>query len=536
MDLILAGSVPLAPGGRPVHAIGIADGHIVAVGDRADIRDWRGRGTAVYDVGSAAILPGFTDGHTHPVLGANLTAGVSLRDARDLDSVRRLLADEAATAPPGEWLRGWGLLPDVFGGRAPSRSMIDDATGGRPALLRMFDGHSALASSAALLAAGIHGAHDLPGVARIVCDEDGSPTGYLREPDAVELVERAAPALSSHRQAALLRTALEAMSQAGLTGIHALEFDDAAARLYRALEDDGPLPVTIRCMPWCPADSDRQAWSALAGMQNRRGDRWRVGGAKFFLDGTIDDGTAWLSEHDSLGGSTAPLWHDLDAYGAAIRYFAERGIVTATHAIGDQAVLHAADAIDRANAGLGSHRRVVPHRIEHIEYLSGRGIARIAASSATISMQPTHCTDFLHPDETDNWSIRMGHDRLANAWPLGRLEAAGVPLVLGSDWPIAGFDPRRIIASACLRRSPGSSRAEAIAPHQALSIPAAIAGYTVSAARSVGDGAIAGSIEVGKRADLSVFAADPSTAPLDEFVDAPVVGTVVAGSVVFMSA
>ncbi len=48
---------------------------------------------------------------------------------------------------------------------------------------------------------------------------------------------------------------------------------------------------------------------------------------------------------------------------------------------------------------------------------------------------------------------------------------------------------------------------------------------------SVGEDGDAGTLEVGKRADLTVFADDPLVAPADELVDAPIVLTVVDGTV-----
>ena len=51
------------------------------------------------------------------------------------------------------------------------------------------------------------------------------------------------------------------------------------------------------------------------------------------------------------------------------------------------------------------------------------------------------------------------------------------------------------------------------------------------AAWSVGEQDDSGSIEVGKRADLTAFAIDPVIAPPDELVDAPIVLTVSDGAI-----
>ena len=59
----------------------------------------------------------------------------------------------------------------------------------------------------------------------------------------------------------------------------------------------------------------------------------------------------------------------------------------------------------------------------------------------------------------------------------------------------------------------------------------ALEGYTTHAAWSAGEEDVAGTIAVGKRADLTALALDPLVAPADELVDAGVALTVVAGTI-----
>jgi len=111
------------------------------------------------------------------------------------------------------------------------------------------------------------------------------------------------------------------------------------------------------------------------------------------------------------------------------------------------------------------------------------------------------------------------------------LRRAGVRVAIGSDWPVADFDPRGILAAAQLRRRGGAPDRTPIGPEQAISARMALEGYTTHAAWSVGEDEVAGTLEVGKRADLTAFAVDPLVAPPDEIVDAPIVLTVVDGAV-----
>ncbi|MFX5705446.1 amidohydrolase family protein, partial [Acinetobacter baumannii] len=87
-----------------------------------------------------------------------------------------------------------------------------------------------------------------------------------------------------------------------------------------------------------------------------------------------------------------------------------------------------------------------------IEVLTDDVLEVFRAGGVTASMQPTHCTHFLRSDQTDNWSVRLGPERTALAFRTRDIVDAGVPLALGSDWPVAPSDAPGILADAQLRR------------------------------------------------------------------------------------
>ena len=157
---------------------------------------------------------------------------------------------------------------------------------------------------------------------------------------------------------------------------------------------------------------------------------------------------------------------------------------------------------------------------------------RCAAEGVAVSMQPLHM-QWRRADRSDAWHVRLGPERAARAWRTRDLLEAGVPLALGSDWPVAPYDPRLGMAWARLRRAPGDRDAPAFEPEQALTGLEALEGYTVRAAAVVGDEARGGRIAPGLRADLTGFAEDPLSCPADDLVDLPVRLTMVDGRVVY---
>lgn len=105
-------------------------------------------------------------------------------------------------------------------------------------------------------------------------------------------------------------------------------------------------------------------------------------------------------------------------------------------------------------------------------------------------------------------------------------------LVLGSDCPIAHYDPREVLATARLRRLPGRPDVEPVTAGQALTGLMALEGYTSHAALAAGEQEVAGRIAPGYRADLTAFAVDPVTAPADELGTACVTLTMTGGTIV----
>ena len=158
--------------------VAVKDGTIVAVGP--DSADWRGPATAVHDLTGATLTPGLVDGHMHPVLGSTSFTGIDLSGCHDVDQLRAALAEAVRTTGRGEWITGFALDHNTFAGQPITNSLIEDVLDGIPAVLVLYDGHSALASEAALRAAGIDGPRDFASRSEIVCDPEGRPSSCSR--------------------------------------------------------------------------------------------------------------------------------------------------------------------------------------------------------------------------------------------------------------------------------------------------------------------------------------------------------------------
>ncbi|MCW3767343.1 MULTISPECIES: amidohydrolase [Paenarthrobacter] len=508
--------------------LAIHKGVIIASGTAEQAQNWVPRAEHVIDVGSATVAPGLIDAHIHPILGLSMARGLDLSGITEPDAVQKALAQHIIDTPhvPGsDWLFAWGLDPAVFGDSESSNRLFDDVFENELVYITLFDGHAALVSDAGLREAGVTGKEELPSSAYVALDAEGKPNGMLYEMAAMELVQRILPQLTFDERVDALDALLQSMAETGLVGGQMLDFGrEDSLDVLDALEKRGDLAIRLRVSPWVMPGATQEELEAKLALQSRRGRRWHVHGIKLMIDGTIDNGTAWLFAPDTHGESLRPLWRDPENMVAALRFFHEHHVPTATHAIGDQAVSFVAKAIGALS------ENGIKHRIEHIESIPDSVLEEVVEAGATTSLQPTHCTLYCKADQSDNWSRRLGPERANLAWRTSDLRKAGAVVALGSDWPIAPYDPRGIIAAAQTRRPAGRPDITPVGPAQALSAKAALEGYTSQYWKSVGESG--GVLKVGARADLSIFDCNPLTTAPDDFANAHVVMTMLDGEVV----
>lgn len=510
-------------------AIAWEAGRIIAIG--GDVRDCCDARTEIIDARGACVTPGIIDGHQHLFMGAAIGRGLDLDRVASLADLRVRLAAERAAKGAGAWIHGFALEYSAFEGAEYHHELIDAAAGDGPMLLWALDLHTAFANAAALAACGIDGEVVFPDGSRVVVDEDGAPTGLLLEMSAINLVFDRIPGAGPGEREQWYVDAMRRQNAVGITGIHLMDGDVGTVDLLERLDDAGLLTLLVKHHHFVTCDTAAEERDQMLRTVHRRGRNWSADGVKFMMDGVVETGTAWLDDPDTTGGAGRSMWERTEDYLAAISAFDAAGFRIATHAIGDRAVRTVLDCYASLPGGAGGR-----HRIEHIEVAPDATVARFAAESVTASMQPVHLR-WMVPDLSDPWSQRLGPGRCtAHGMRSGDVQATGANLVLGSDWPVAPFDPRLGFYAAQERHAHdidfngghyGSSAR--------LTGEQMLAGYTVNAARAAGVEAMTGMLRPGLRADLVLWEQDPATCPTADVVDLPVLLTAVAGRIVHRS-
>ncbi|MFV0317337.1 MAG: amidohydrolase [Microthrixaceae bacterium] len=508
-------------------ALLISDGRIVKIGsDEQILRAADAAGVRARDLGGATVTPGLFDSHTHPNWAADVTAGVDLGGLDSIERIREAISAEHRRLPQGAWLRGWNLEYEPFEHSGMLGALLEDVAPGRPVALICYDLHTALATAPALAAAGIVGARNFDDSSEIVIDDRGVPTGELREPTAYKLLFDAAPKASLEARRDALRDMFRKLAAVGLTGGAIMDGDEPTVELLGELEARGELDHRVTVHHWHAVGDSDEDMSRVIARKGRSGRLWDTNAIKLFSDGVIDTGTAWLHETDSRGDGLAAFWPSWERFNEVVRAYHDAGMLIATHAVGDYAV----NRVLEVYSVLPERPGLPSHTIEHLEVLSDAEVKALRGSGITASMQPLHM-QWREADGGDNWAVRLGGDRAATGYRVRDVLDAGVRLTLGSDWPVAQYDPRLGMAWARGRHTPGESSAHVFEPEQRLTGEEALLAYTLWPAQARGHES-RGVLEVDAVADLTVWGSDPVEASPDELPSVPIVMTVVDGRVV----
>src|SRR5271167_842717 len=350
-------------------AVAVLGDRIIAVGSDGDVESLRGPATKAIDAGGKLLLPGFNDAHVHFVDGGLQLDAVQLNDAASRDEFVRRIGERAKQTPKGEWIQGGDWDETKWNpSELPTRQLIDPVTPDNPAFVGRYDGHSALANSAALRLAGITSQTPDPPGGAIVRDAQGNPTGDLKDA-AMDLVSKVIPPLSHERLLRAVRRALEYAASLGVTSVQHMDPDYADIAAYSELLQFGELTTRIYAAPLIDQVDDQ----LKIGIRHAFGGPFlRIGALKAFADGSLGSRTAYFFEpfsdepgnHGLLAEGMQPLSLMRDRMLKADA----AGLQICTHAIGDWAISIVLDLYaDVVKAHGEMDRRL---RIEHAQHMA----------------------------------------------------------------------------------------------------------------------------------------------------------------------
>jgi predicted amidohydrolase YtcJ len=513
-------------------AIAVRGDRIQAVGKNIEIEKLKGPETQVVDLGGHFVMPGFNDAHVHLAAGGLQKLDVDLKGVKTLEEFRQRLQAKAETAKPGEWILGGGWDETIWPVKTlPSRWDLDSVSGGHPVFLDRVDGHLAVANTRALQLASVTIASKDPLGGKIDRDENGQPTGILRDTakNAVILVIPM-PTHAKRRQA--IEVALADLAEHGVTSAQDYSPEWENFQIYEDLEKEGKL--TARISEWLPFDDSVEDLKRKRDLHPQTDLMLHTGMLKAFMDGSMGGHTAALMEPYADDPKTSGLpQYEQAKLNEMAKERVLAGFQLGFHAIGDKGVQMALDAFAEAEKAAREQKVKAANggddyrlRVEHAQLTTPAQIARFKELKVIASMQPSQVlTDMRWANE------RLGEKRAANSYMWVAFLNKGVTLAFGTDYPFEPVTPFRGLYAAVMRKSENGK--QEFFPEQKLTMDQAIAAYTTGSAFAEFEEKEKGKLVPGMLADFVVLDRDVTATSAEKVLATKVLRTVVGGKTVY---
>src|SRR5579864_2877153 len=513
-------------------AIAVRGDRIEAVGKTIDIQKLKGPQTQVIDLGGHFVMPGFNDAHLHLDDAGTTKMSVDLTGVKSLDDLRDRVLKKVTESKAGDWILGSGWDETLWPVKVtPTRWDLDEVAGGHPVFLVRIDGHIAVANTRALQLGSVTLASRDPQGGHIDRNQNGEPTGILRE-TAQGAVLGVIPKPNHQLRRQGIELALADLAEHGVTSAQDYSPEWENFQVYEELEKEGKL--TARISEWLPFDNPVEELGKKRSAHPQSDLMLHTGMLKGFMDGSLGSHTAAMLDpySDDPKNSGLPRY-DPVKLNDMTKERVLAGFQIGFHAIGDKGVQMALDAFSEAEkaakeghikaANGGDDYRL---RIEHAQVTTPQQIAQFKQLKVIASMQPNHLlTDMRWAQE------RLGPKRAATSYAWLAFLNKGVPLAFGTDYPVEPVNPFRGLYAAVTRKSENGK--QEYFPEGRLTIDQAIAAYTQGSAFAEFAEKDKGKLAPGMLADFVVLDRDLTSVSAGKIFGTKVLRTVVGGKTVY---
>lgn len=504
----------------------VRDGRVAWIGQQADLPDAEG---TVTDLGGKRVIPGFVDAHMHPVMLADFRKRITVMPP-EINSIEELVSAirrRREAQGPEKWIEGWGYDEQgLLEKRSPTRYDLDRGCSDAPVSMMRTCAHIRCVNSMALKLAGIdRNTPDPPG-GEIERDENGEPTGVLKE-NARNLITSLLPMDSVEKKTENLLELGELLTSQGITAICDMGNLDSSDNfpIYEAAARRGfRQRVGIYYMWDYFADDDTFTIPA------ERLDRSRqifAAGLKLIGDGSISGRTAWMDR---------PYYGSTDEYGisvcsdhlieTAVDFCRKTHCQLSMHAMGTRTISR---MIDRACMEKSWTPDGIPYvRIEHVTDPSEDSIEKAAAHGIAFVSQPV----FMYA-ESASYLKNLGEEWMKKCYPYRHMLEQGVQLGFSTDAPATFWavpsDPFPGLKLAVTRTAADGTDC---GQQEAVDIETAVTLYTRGSSLAAGF-PDTGMLARGYRADFTVLSDDLLSVPSEDIDKVHVDETYIAGECVY---
>lgn len=537
---ISGGTIYTAQDNKPtVEAVAVKNGQISYAGD--EIGDWCNENemnnVRIVNLKGSAMYPGLTDAHGH-LLGIGLREiTLNLESVKSVEELKKEVKKVVEKTPVGETVYGRGWIETHWPEkRFPNRLDLDEISTDHPIILERADGHAVVTNSLALSLSGIDELTTAPFGGAINKFNNqygkknkGTPNGMLID-NASILINDLLPKLTVKRKEEAYIIGAELYASRGWTGIHSMSVDPADISILNRLADENK--IKIRVYNSVDINNTSEFPKVLNNNELNSNELIQTRAIKLYADGALGSRGASLIEPYSDDPTNSGLMTLKEGEAKLILEKAlKEGVQINIHAIGDfgnREVLrwykNAFDQIPIANRKIKDPR----WRIEHSQILHIDDISLFSEYGIIPSMQPSHAIGDLYFAEN-----RLGKKRLAGGYAWRSLIDTGSIIAGGTDAPVETGDPRIEFYAAIVRKGLDGFTSDAWYNNQKVNSQEALKMFTKWPAYASFREQEIGTIQVGKKADFTIFDIDILTSEASNILNAKPLMTIVDGKVAF---
>lgn len=490
-------------------AVAIRKGAFVTVGSIESVKVLIGENTQVLDMNKRFIMPGIYDMHTHPDLAlAPSYAGyldIGIEDPTP-DQVQQAIVDYAEQNPGDGWIYGSYFVRYTFKQADIDihKSWLDNIFPDRPIAILDRSWGCMWVNSKALELAEIDEQTLDPNHGYIERDAvTNEPTGILID-GAYALIHGAMPPTPQKALVRAYREGVQFQSAHGVVGTKYVHVCEHRLNALKRIDQLGELTLRVEAAISWQDDifPVKRRWQLIAGERHfYRSNRLNANAVKFHFDGTHESrssylSTAWPGESQWKGHLNLTPEHIYDMVADLDR----KGIRIVAHCTGDGASDIFLDAVAHARKLNGTGIR---HQCAHSTTLLDRNLPRFNELDVTAEFSPVG----WFPSPFAYARAVFGEERMQRAYNFKGVLDAGGNVVMGTDWPVTSINPWIGFEAMITRQNP-FDQSEDTFYGDPISIEEAIRVMTLNGAKSMSIEDKAGSISVGKSADLIVLDRD----------------------------
>lgn len=492
----------------------------------------------VVDLDGKMVLPGFIEAHAH-VTWASIDAvfKVSLFGGECADDYLTAIRKFVEEHPELPVYEGAGWENPMFEKTGPSRSLLDDICRDKPMMMWSHDKHSLWVNTKAMEICGITKDTQVPAGNIIEREEDGTPKGTLREFAAIALVDPIKPVFTKDNYKEAITWVQTNLAQYGITSMldPILDLDENGIPALLEMSKNGELICKMRGA-YRSFENDPYKHLDLYQRTSAQADShmFQINQVKILTDGVIEGKTGYLKE--PYTGETQycgdPIW-DYDVLAEFCKKTDALGLDLHFHVIGDAAsamALDVLDAIEKDNPK--RERRTV---MTHLQVVDPLDYNRIAQHNVTAVTNPYW--HFKYRGFFEDIEVPYLGERAYKEYPMKSLVDAGIRLGAASDYNVTPIPaPLRGIQIGVTRvglDEDSTDMKTVLAPEERVSVEELVKAFTIGNAYACRMEDIAGSIEVGKCADMVILEKNIFEEPVEEIYKVKVCQTISEGKVIY---